>query len=135
MPITFSSLNVNGLNTKFKQFKLKDFALKYKTDIILLQEHNLKTGYDIEYIETIYDVYVNTTTILKGGVAILIRKNIGINEINSQYHHSSRLMHMTIKVNDIYFKILNVYGHSGPNLKNEREESFAEDMFFICKEI
>ena len=60
MPVTFSSLNVNGLNTKDKQYKLKDFALKHKIDVILIQEHNLKKDYNLEIIETTYDAYVNT---------------------------------------------------------------------------
>ena len=40
---------------------------------------------------------------------------------------------MNIKVNDIYFKILNIYAHSGSNLKKEREELFAEEMLFYLQ--
>ena len=72
MPVTFSSLNVNGLNAKDKQYKLKEFAWKHKIDVILIQEHNLKKDYSLEIIETTYDAYANTCTLLKGGVAIFI---------------------------------------------------------------
>ena len=133
MPVTFATLNVNGLNAKEKQYDLNEFTSNYRLDIILIQEHNLNDNYDLEFIERSYDAYVNTCSNLKGGVLILIRKHAGINIINVQYHHSSRIIHMTIKIDEFYFKILNIYGHSGPNLMKEREELFSEEMLYYLQ--
>ena len=132
MAVTFASLNVNGLNTKDKQFKLKEFAWKYKIDIILIQEHNLKNHGSLE-TDTFYDAYVNTCTLLKGSVSILIKKHAGINASNVQYHHSSRIIQMKVNVNGVYFNILNIYAHFGSNLKKEREDLFEQEMLYYLQ--
>ena len=133
MPVIFSSLNVNGMNARDKHFKVNQFLKKHKIDILLVQEHNLKSNDCIKNIDMDYDVYINNSILHKGGTAIFIRKNAGINVINVQYHSSSRIICMNIKINDLYFKILNIYGHSGPNLKTDREDFFAQEMLFYLQ--
>ena len=112
------------MNTNDRQYVINAFLIKYKIDIVLCQEHNIKVDYNLSKIVLDYDLYINTSILSKGGTAILIRKNSGITVINVQYHNSSRVIFMTIKINNLLFKILNVYGHSGSSLKSERDTFF-----------
>ena len=48
-------------------------------------------------------------------------------------HPSSRIMCMSIKINNLVFKILNVYGHSGPRLKTDRENLFSQEVPFYLQ--
>ena len=133
MTITICTLNVNGLNVDNKQYHLSSFLLQNKIDIIFLQEHNLKTKYDINVLADKFEAYINETSLLKGGTGILIRKNMGIEVINVEYHYNTRIIKMKIKIKDKIFQLINVYAHSGSNNKVDRENLFAQEILFYLR--
>ena len=133
MAVKISSLNLNGINTKDSQYQLELFLKKHKIDILLAQEHNLKINFNVQSIDIGYDIYLNASIHQKGGTAIFIRKNSGINVLNVQLHPSSRIICMSIKINDLIFKIINIYGHSGPSLKTDRENLFLQELPFYLQ--
>ena len=133
MHVTFASFNLNGINTSDKQYQVELFLKKHKIDILLAQEHNLKIDFNVKSIDIGYDIHINASINQKGGTAIFVRKNSGINIVHVQLHPSSRIMCLSIKINDYSFKILNVYGHSGPKFKTERDKLFVEELPFYLQ--
>ena len=134
MAVTICTININGLNDDNKQYNLLSFLMQYKIDIIFLQEHNLKNDYNLDIITDKYKAFINTSLLSKGGTGILIRKNVGIEVIHVEYHHSTRIMNMKIKIRDKMYQLLNVYAHSGSNLKVERENLFSQDLLFYLQQ-
>ena len=133
MPVKFLSINVNGLNAEKKQRVLNNFLFRYGIDVICIQEHNVSNVANVSIIGEYYHTYINTCYQLKGGTAILIRKNSGINIVRVELHASSRIMHMKCELNNVYFDIINVYAHSGSNFKKERETLFSEEMLYYLQ--
>ena len=121
MAVKILSINANGINTEKKQHVLNNFFFRYNIDIICIQEHNVTNVMNITILEEYYHIYLNTCYQLKGGTAILIRKNSGINVLRVELHASSRIMYMKCKFNNILFDVINVYTHSDSNSKNDRE--------------
>ena len=76
MTFTIASININGMNTTDRQFLINAFLIKYRIDIVLCQEHNIKLDYNISKIVMDYDLYINTSILSKGGTAIFVRKKI-----------------------------------------------------------
>ena len=133
MPVKIISINVNGMNMEKKQHVLNNFFFRYNVDIICIQEHNITNMQNISVLGDYYHTYVNTCYQLKGGTAILIRKNSGINVVRFELHASSRLMFMKCELNAVVFDIINVYAHSGSNVKNDRETLFSEEMLYYLQ--
>ena len=107
--------------------------MQHKIDIIFLQEHNLKDVYNLDIITDKFEAYINTSLLLKGGTGILIRKNVGIKVVNVEYHHSTRIIKMKIRIGDKIFQLVNIYAQSGSNLKNEREQLFSQELLFYIQ--
>ena len=63
----------------------------------------------------------------------MIRKNAGIFVIKVDYHDSSRIINIRINIKDNIYQLLNVYGHSGSNLKTERELLFSHELLFYLQ--
>ena len=124
MPVTIVSINANGLNTKKKQHILNNFFYRYNADIICIQEHNISNIENIDILGEYYHTYINICYQLKGGTAILIRRNSGIKIVRIELHASSRIMYVKCELNNVSFDVINVYAHSGSNFKNEREALF-----------
>ena len=133
MFVKFLSINVNGLNAEKKQHILNNFLFRYGIDVICIQEHNISNVANVPIIDEYYHTYINTCYQLKGGTAILLRKNSGIKVVRAELHASSRIMHMKCELNNVFFDIVNVYAHSGSNFKNEREALFSEEMLYYLQ--
>ena len=69
---------------------------------MFLQEHNLKSKNDINVLTDKFEAYINETLLLKCGTGILIRKNVGIEVINVEYHYNTRIIKMKLKIKDNY---------------------------------
>ena len=69
-----ATLNINGINNVAKQIKLVTYLKEKSIDIVMLQEHNIKSFEKIEYLNKFYNMILNKSILLKGGTLILIDK-------------------------------------------------------------
>ena len=80
---TIATLNINGLNDVNKQLQLIDFVNSHNIDILMLQEHNLKSLDNVHYMfKSFFHIYVNPTINSKGGTAITIKRSLPITVID-----------------------------------------------------
>ena len=67
-------LNINGLSNVNKQLQLIDFVNLHNVDILMLQEHNSKSLYNLHVnFESFFHIYLNSSIKSKGGTAIIIK--------------------------------------------------------------
>ena len=131
---TIATLNINGLNDVNKQLQLIDFVNSYNIDILMLQEHNLKSLDNLHCkFKSFFHIYVNTTINSKGGTAIVIKKSLPITVIDLENSADSRLMSLRIFYCNQELHILNIYAHSGSNFINERENLFQNDILYYLR--
>ena len=132
MALNVSTLNINGLNDDKKEMKLISLANYYKLDIIMLQEHNIKAGNSLNYVKQYFEVFMNYTTCLKGGVAILISKRLlPITILNQEMDYEGRVLSLKIKLGEKILQLLNVYAPSGSSKRRERDMFFDNLLYYL----
>lgn len=114
---TIATINLNSFNTLVKKNLLKEFIRDHDLDIVLLQEVSFE---DFSFVST-HNALVNISSDKKG-TAVLVRKAFKFSEFI--FDPSGRIL--SVIVNQINF--VNVYAHSGNNMKKERDKLFTEDM-------
>ena len=78
-----ATLNINGLNKVNKQLQLINFAKLHNVDILMLQEHNLKSLDKMhEDFKSFFQIYLNPSINSKGGTAIIFRRSLPISVID-----------------------------------------------------
>ena len=78
-----ATLNINGMNNISKQFQIINHVKQHNIDILMLQEHNLKSLDNIdENFSKEFNIVINYTINIKGGTAILFRKSLPIKITN-----------------------------------------------------
>ena len=83
--LNIATFNVNGMNNKDKQSHILKFIKQHNIDILMIQEHNLKSLDNIdEDFAREFNIVINFTINIKGGTAILIKKSLPIKVINVQ---------------------------------------------------
>ena len=124
-----ATLNVNGINDQNKQLQLIDFVNTHNIDILMLQEHNLKSLDKIHHLfNSYFHIYVNPTINSKGGTAIIIKRSLPITVIDLENSADGRIMSLRISYCNQELHILNIYAHSGNNFINEREHLFQNEI-------
>ena len=94
-----ATLNINGLNNVNKQLQLIDFVKLHNIDILMLQEHNLKSLDNVhEYFKSFFHIYVNPSTNSKGGSAIIINQSLPLSVIDVENSADSRIMYFKITI-------------------------------------
>ena len=111
---SIATLNLNSSNTLAKRNLLKDFILDNDIDIAFLQEVSFE---DFSFVYT-HNSLVNISTDRKG-TAILIRKSFQYSDFILD--PSGRIV--SVVVNDV--NLINIYAHSGNNMKKERDDLFT----------
>lgn len=114
---SIATINLNSINTTVNKGLLKDFVYNHDIDIIFLQEVSYE---DFSFIFT-HNALVNISLDRKG-TAILIRKTFDYSDCI--YDPSGRVI--SVIVNNVNF--VNIYAHSGSNLKKERDNLFTEAL-------
>ena len=120
------------MNSKKKQLQLLTHLKKYKIDVALLQEHNIrKENVICNEILDEYHVEINFSISLKGGTAIMINRRLPYKIISVEKAESSRITTLKLRIYDQIFKFINVYAHSGD--EKEREKLFVNDLPYYAR--
>lgn len=114
---TIATINLNSSNTKANKGLLKDFINNHDIDVIFLQEVSYE---DFSFIYTHHSL-VNISSDKKG-TAILIRKSLTYSD--SVLDLSGRIT--SVVINNV--NMINIYAHSGNNMRKEREHLFTEAL-------
>lgn len=114
---TIATLNLNSSNANVNKNLLKDFIMDYNVDIAFLQEVSFE---DFSFIYS-HNSLVNIS-IDKKGTAVLIRKSFSYSDFILD--PSGRIV--SVRVNDV--NLINIYAHSGNNLRKERDNLFTEAL-------
>lgn len=107
------SINLNAISIDAKKHLLKDFVIRNDVDVALLQEVAFS---NFSFIPTHHAVVNRSNTNV--GTAILIRKTLPFDEM---------MMDPNGRITSIAFdsiNVINVYGHSGSQSKEEREDLY-----------
>ena len=95
--VTVATLNINGLNNVNKQLQLIDFVNLHNVDILMLQEHNLKSLDNLHVnFKSFFHIYLNPSINSKGGTAIIIKQSLPISVINVENSVDSRIMSLRL---------------------------------------
>ena len=96
------------MNSKKKQLQLLTHLKKYKIDVALLQEHNIrKENVICNEILDEYHVEINFSISLKGGTAIMINRRLPYKIISVEKAESSRITTLKLRIYDQIFKFIN----------------------------
>jgi exonuclease III len=121
MAIKFSTFNINGINKK-KIYFLCDFLTKYNVDVCFLQETHLKEKEIIRFFkETLvtFDLYFTKTVNNSKGVAICIKRDVGIKFVSECFDNENRLHSVRLDINNNTFNFFNIYS---PNLSVDQND-------------
>merc|ERR1712105_236575 len=116
-----------------KQMKLHSFIKYNKIDIVLIQEHNVKSLSTLDYLTKYLKITLNPTINIKGGTAIMIDRKLDIDICNTYVHPSSRLCKATLNIQNYVYDIFCVYAHSGAKCNNDREEIFENELLSLIR--
>ena len=104
--------------------KLVNYLKEKAIDIILIQEHNIKSIGKIEYLLQHYNTIINKSILLKGGTLILIDKKLPARVCRSYLHPTSRICTTVANIMGTKLYLVNVYAPSGKN-KAQVEQSLC----------
>ena len=128
-----ASLNINGLNNKFKQQLLANFLKINKVDILFFQEHNIRSeDCIVPALSDNYYIYLNLAIAHKGGTGILIDKSLNIKIKNCEKSANSRIMSMNIELYSKPLHLINIYAPSGSNHK-VRDDFFKDELTYYFR--
>lgn len=110
--------------------KLLNFIKEKSIDVLLVQEHNIKSLVKIEYLLQHYNVILNKSILFKGGTLILVDKKLPAQICRTYLHPTSRICTLVINVmgNELY--LVNMYAPSGKNKTHERENLFENELIY-----
>ena len=129
----FASLNINGLNNRFKQHLLVNFLRFNKIDILFFQEHNIRSeNCIVPELSDNYYTYLNLAIAHKGGTGILINKSLNVNIKNCEKSADSRIMSMNIDLYNKPLHLLNIYAPAGSSHK-VRDDFFKDDLTYYFR--
>ena len=131
--IILASLNINGLNNKFKQHLLANFLRFNKIDILLFQEHNIRSeDCIVPELSDNYFTYINLSIAHKGGTGIFINKSLNVKVKNCEKSANSRIMSMNIELYNKPLHLLNIYAPSGSNHK-VRDDFLKDELTYYFR--
>ena len=129
-----SSLNINGLNSSRKQYQLIDFMKHNFIDILLIQEHNLRSDDPvIKDLEEFCHLSLNYAISHKGGTAILVNRKLPFSILSEEKSADSRVITMRIKIYEQIIHLVNVYAHSGNDKTADRENLFRNELLYYLR--
>ena len=129
-----ATLNINGMNNISKQFQIINHVKQHNIDILMLQEHNLKSLDNIdENFSKEFNIVINYTINIKGGTAILFRKSLPIKITNIEKSVDSRILSVRILYYNYELQLVNVYAPSGSNCLRDRDELFQTDLIYYLR--
>lgn len=114
---TIATINLNSSNCKANKGLLKDFIMNHDIDVAFLQEVSYE---DFSFVYT-HNALVNISSDKKG-TAILIRKTLEFSDYILDL--SGRIT--SVIVNNV--NMINIYAHSGNNMRKERDHLFTEAL-------
>ena len=128
------TLNVNGMNNTSKQMQILNHVKQHNIDILMIQEHNLKSLDNIdEKFSREFILVINYTINIKGGTAMLFRRSLPIKITNTEKSADSRILSVRIIYYNHELQLVNVYAPSGSNCTREREELFQTDIIYYLR--
>ena len=117
------SVNTQGLRSPDRWKSTFHFLRIHKYDIIFLQETHWTTDLqDAIKREWTGDIYFNNGTANSCGVAILFNPRFNYTHINTSQDSSGRVLAITIKIDDHYLHLVNLYA---PNSDTDRRQFFS----------
>ena len=126
------SLNTQGLRSPDCRKSALNFLRIHKYDIIFLQETHWTT--DLQHAiqrEWTGDIYFNNGTANSCGVAILFNPRFNYTHTNTSQDSSGRVLAITIKIDDHYLQLVNLYA---PNSDTDRLKFFSSlEPFFLSR--
>ena len=129
-----ATLNVNGMNNTSKQLQIINHVKQHNIDILMVQEHNLKSLDNID--DTFFKefiIVINYTVNIKGGTAMLFRRSLPIKITNTEKSADSRILSVRILYYNHELQLVNIYAPSGSNFTREREELFQTDIIYYLR--
>ena len=110
--------------------KLVDYLKAKSIDILLVQEHNIKSLGKIEYLLQYYNVVLNASILLKGGTLILVDKKLPANICRTYTHPTSRICTAVVNIMGTNLYLVNLYAPSGKNKEQERENLIQTELIY-----
>ena len=110
--------------------KLVKYLYEKSINIIMIQEHNIKSIAKIEYLMKYYNAILNQSILLKGGTLILIDKRLPAKVCRSYLHPSSRITTAVINIMGTELYLVNMYAPSGKKKQVEREQLFETELIY-----
>ena len=126
------SINTQGLRSPDRRKTAFHFFKIHKYDIIFLQETHCTTDLpDVIQREWTGDIYFNHGTANSCSVAILFNPRFNYTHINTSQDSSGRVLAITIKIDDHYLQLVNLYA---PNSDTDRRQFFPSlELFFSSR--
>ena len=126
------SINTQGLRSPDRRKSAFHFFKIHKYDIIFLQETHWTTDLqDVIQREWTGDIYFNHGTANSCGVGILFNPRFNYTHINTSQDSSGRVLAITIKIDDHYLQLVNLYA---PNSDTDRRQFFSSlEPFFSSR--
>ena len=126
------SLNTQSLRSPDCRKSAFNFLRIHKYDIIFLQETHWTTDLqDAIQREWTGDIYFNNGTANSCGVAILFNARFNYTHTNTSQDSSGRVLAITIKLDDHYLQLVNLYA---PNSDTDRLKFFSSlEPFFLSR--
>ena len=116
------SLNTQGLRSPNRRKSAFHFLRIHKYDIIFLQETHWTTDLQAAIKrEWTGDIYFSNRTANSCGVAILFNPCFNYTHINTSQDSSGGILAITIKIDDHYLHLVNLYA---PNSDTDRRQIF-----------
>lgn len=129
---SLASLNTQGLRSPDRRKSAFHFLRIHKYDIIFLQETHWTTDLQAAIKrEWIGDIYFNNGTANSCGVTIFFNPRFNYTHINTSQDSSGRVLAITIKIDDHYLHLVNLYA---PNSDTDRRQFFSSlEPFFSSR--
>ena len=133
--LKLSTINVAGLRLPVKRAHLFTHFANSDYDIIALQETHCTNDTLAEWKTQWPGVSVwNTDSTRSAGVAILFHPNLAFELLGEDMDFNSRILRVTIKVNDYTFQILNLYAPN-PHTVEESDEFFTSITQYLSPDL
>ena len=124
--VSTATINVRGLRDNLKRKQVLSFLKNSKHHIICLQETH-EYAVDNKKWEKEWDgksVWCSAPQNSYNGVAILFKKFLNVEVVDSDEDQEGRIFRVTIRIDGLEFQIVTIYGPN-PSTVLESEEFFA----------
>lgn len=124
-PVKICTLNVRGLNSKRKQYRVLRLVLEEQPDVFAVQETKMTNDVDIElclkpFLQT-YEVCVSHAVGVSAGCFLFVRKSLPLSNMSLISDTHGRFIVCDFDLSGLSWRFICVYA---PNIVNDRDVFF-----------